>query len=308
MNKGGNNMKRYFVFFMICLLGLSACSANTSEDKDAGATSDGDADTDGDTDADGDSDTDGDTDMDSDVDTDSYTDTDGDTDTDSDVDTDSDTDTDGDTDTDSDVDTDSDTDTDTDTDGDTDTDSDVDTDSDSDADSDTDTDTDGGTDTDTARDTDTLSDAGSGSDSDSGPDVCEAEADTLEINLVTSGGFSGGGMGTFNLADGVMTVTSSTDSECSRALTPTQMDAILSAALDVEWNSLKEDYLYPENPGCCCDQIIYDMHAQVPPCDKNIHWCDEAMIAIDTNPLLPIYLDLFFDTFITVAEEVRQTC
>ncbi|MDJ0762438.1 MAG: M20/M25/M40 family metallo-hydrolase [Myxococcota bacterium] len=113
-----NKKRKYTIFCLTCLIGISGAIACGKESADF-PSGDSDADSDTDTDTDSDSDADADTDVDTDADSDSDADADTDADTDADSDSDTDTDTDSDTDTSTDTSTNSDTTTETETSSDT---------------------------------------------------------------------------------------------------------------------------------------------------------------------------------------------
>jgi hypothetical protein len=169
-------------------------------------------------------------------------------------------------------------------------------------------DEDSGNSTDTYGDSDADTDLDTNGDGDIGEGACEAAAETLELHIETGGGKDGKGVGTIDIADGAITITLSFGGSCSQLLGAAQMDSISAAACEVPWNSLKEDYSNPENKECCCDQIIYDLRATVPPCDIAVHWCSDSMMEIDGAALLPKSVDTLFDVVTAAAEELWHTC
>lgn len=133
----------------------------------------------------------------------------------------------------------------------------------------------------------------------------------IEIDLDTSGGFTGWGSTDYQVRDGVLTVHNpfGDPEDCSAPLTQVQMERLLEATAAVDWDEVEPSYRPPENPHCCCDQIITDFRiAFVTPSGETVavttNWCDESMFA----GRLPHSLLALLDVLEEIGTEVAKSC
>lgn len=92
-----------------------------------------------------------------------------------------------------------------------------------------------------------------------------------EIHLVTSGGFTGGGVGGFSVrSDGTAellgrraSATSASDSAaCRTRISPPELAALTEAVRLAEPRTWRERYVSPSNPHGCCDMLGWRLTLQ----------------------------------------------
>lgn len=106
-------------------------------------------------------------------------------------------------------------------------------------------------------------DAGSSGDAGSGGDGPVGTGDyvAIEWDIFTSGGFSGRGMGSLHLKDGLYSRNDvDGDLLCSETLQADQLERLLNAANEVDWGSLDVEY-----PVGGADLFQYDMEMYLTP-------------------------------------------
>lgn len=126
---------------------------------------------------------------------------------------------------------------------------------------------------------------------------------SVEVTIETSAGFTGSGIGTTRLTkDGRLVVTKPGPSgkTCTITLSKSDHNALLAFAALVDWNGLKKQYINPDNPYGCCDQVGYHFSAKLGLADSSTptfasFWYDEAMY--DSVFGLPSAFRLFIQKF-----------
>ncbi|MCA9522905.1 MAG: hypothetical protein KC609_18145 [Myxococcales bacterium] len=106
----------------------------------------------------------------------------------------------------------------------------------------------------------------------------------LQLRIDTSHGKTGVGVGSTTLtADGRIIVTGigPTPKVCAISLTSADHQTLLDLAALVEWAELQSDYISPENPDGCCDQLGYTLSATLALAEGGkpsytAFWFDEA--------------------------------
>lgn len=133
----------------------------------------------------------------------------------------------------------------------------------------------------------------------------------LSLSLDTAGGFAGFGRRDYVLSGRALSIVDpwSDVESCTVELHDGQMGRLLTAAGHVDWTSIASSYIDPNNPYCCCDQFVYELHATVRYGDghstsRATRWCDEAMF----GGTLPRSLRSFYDTLDAIGGEAVQLC
>src|SRR5207244_12275144 len=105
---------------------------------------------------------------------------------------------------------------------------------------------------------------------DAGPGAaCASGIAALDLAVDTSGGFTGQGGRDHSLAGDTLSVHDpfATPPDCSAKLTAQQRADLYAAAAAVEWSAVQGTYIRPENPNCCCDQIVSVLDVTLRGCD-----------------------------------------
>ena len=135
----------------------------------------------------------------------------------------------------------------------------------------------------------------------------------LDLDLDTSGGFTGMGSTDYHLHDGILRVGAvyrdSSTPGCAVELTQAQKGRLLTAAGHVDWVGLAPSYVNPDNPYCCCDQFVYQLETVVrfgggSYVSAETVWCDEVY---DIGSL-PWGLLVFLEELEAVGDEVLSFC
>ena len=132
--------------------------------------------------------------------------------------------------------------------------------------------------------------------------------DALELELQSTGGFSGRGSTDFILRDGTLTVREpfGKPAECTTDLTPEQLARLLDAAAVVNWRGVAPSYRPPDNPQCCCDQFISQLTATVTRADGTATDVQTTWCEVPSD--FPAALEAFLRELQAVGDEVLPTC
>ena len=133
----------------------------------------------------------------------------------------------------------------------------------------------------------------------------------IELHLETSGGFTGMGAGDVHIADWTASVTDPfhDPSSCTTLLQTEFLDLLLPAAEDVDWDAVAPSYRPPDNPHCCCDQIISELtvvltdHAGES-FAVSTAWCSQSL----TDATFPADLRAFLNTVVEVGILIGEFC
>ena len=131
----------------------------------------------------------------------------------------------------------------------------------------------------------------------------------LELSLDTSGGFAGSGSTDFSLRGNTLAQTFPFGNQrnCQSHLSSDQQARLALAAADVAWEALERSYIDPENPNCCCDQIVSSLSVRLGQGEEvgvlvETTWCSATFAS------LPVELQTFVKTLSEVGVEAALTC
>lgn len=142
----------------------------------------------------------------------------------------------------------------------------------------------------------------------------EPEAPVYELVEVwydSEGGFTGQGALDVRVADWTVRVHDPwRDPDTCETLHQTEwMERLQAAAAAVDWDAVAPSYVSPENPHCCCDQLVYELtvgltDAQGATRTVTTRWCDESL----ADDGLPADLLEFVDAVLEVGDEAFAFC
>lgn len=146
--------------------------------------------------------------------------------------------------------------------------------------------------------------------SDAGTPACVNGYSDLQLRLNTAGGFWGNGDYDYVATRQAITIVDKhRNRQCSSVLSGAQGESLLGAAARVDWASVRTSYIPPDNPNCCCDQIVYALEATVTICDGGTRsaqttWCEEAT----HDGTLPDSLFGLLRALLNIARDVLTGC
>lgn len=133
----------------------------------------------------------------------------------------------------------------------------------------------------------------------------------IEFDLDTDVGFTGMGTTDVHLHSGDVDVFDPfhDPTDCSKRVTATQRDRLLTAAARVDWADVESSYIRPENPDCCCDQFTHDFTIELTAVSGSTvrvqtEWCDESTM----DDLMPAAFLEFIGEVNHVGLDVLATC
>jgi hypothetical protein len=130
----------------------------------------------------------------------------------------------------------------------------------------------------------------------------------LYLGVSTTGGKSGNGAFDWEVSPGKLTGYNplAEPKNCNVPLGPNAMNTLWEAAAKVDFPSIQKSYKSPENPTCCCDQIVSSASGSFDPGAGGggtfwTEWCSESETAGKMpKPLL--------DLFATLETVGKQAC
>lgn len=131
----------------------------------------------------------------------------------------------------------------------------------------------------------------------------------IEVKRVKSGGFMGGHVEQ-HLKDGSMHIWSEfSDLDCTVPVPQEDINQLMVAAADVAWDAVKETYVNPANPYCCCDQFVYAVEVTLMRGDGSsvkaaTNYCDEQLFSNE----VPQDLLGFVGAYSLLAQQLQNTC
>jgi hypothetical protein len=146
--------------------------------------------------------------------------------------------------------------------------------------------------------------------SDGGLAGCVSGLSDLHLRLDTTGGFWGDGDYDYVATRQAITIVDKhRQRQCSSVLSATQAGNLLGAAAAVDWGLIRSSYIPADNPSCCCDQLAYELHVELTPCDgatrsAQTSWCEEAT----HDGTLPDSLFQLLRALLNIARDVLTAC
>ena len=133
----------------------------------------------------------------------------------------------------------------------------------------------------------------------------------IELHLDTFGGFTGQGVRDVHIADSTARVHDpfADPGDCTTLMQTDFNDLLLPAAEAVDWDAVAETYRPPDNPMCCCDQILTELVVTLTTADGETStyetdWCSQSL----SDPSFPPELLAFVHTVEDVGDQIWAYC